>query len=890
MSLNPEKQAIIDQDGNVLVTANPGTGKTRLLAYKYVDLINKGIVPEQILCLTFTAKAKREMESRILEVIKKEKIDVDISKLNVFTFHSYALDNIEENEVLSTNLLRYAIFRFLKDKKILNYGDAYLLDQIVPKMENLMRYLKSFGITPDQIDLIEVKKNLEGSKSYSKEEIDKFADYFLAIYKHYEDIKTKRGVDYADLLIKFLQLKEIPQFEYVLIDELQDVNSMQADIALKSATHFFAVGDSKQAIFGFQGGSILNFKKFEKSTQSVLSENFRSTNEILSYASEYFTSKTKENAHKKELNGFRNANNETGSKPIIYEVETSQLYSVACKLVKRYSGKTAIITRNNNQIMAVAKELTASGLDFSSTFLSASMDAKNHIITFLRGVFSSNVQDVRNSMFTPFFPCSLHDAFQITEIKNIKLPELLEKLPLFKQMRESVKTVEDINKLFKEKIIPICISYGKEYLSAATTIQEAYQEALMVLPDKDIHASDKDIHALMSYLQVTDLLSQESDAEKEIVLTTVHKAKGKEFDNVIYLPKNPSNRSDFQNKVVKAIFYSKGINVEEELKEETLRVDFVAFTRAKKQLVILTDKVQDYLNDASESREIEAVEAASLNLTESKHRAFDLFVNGQFDEAKKLLENKDRWIKDFVKNHFESLEHTSFSSLPESAYDYFVNKMLAKKQTSYAMSLGSEVHEAVALMLSEKEYSASKDAKPFIENVKKIIEKIDYDEVQPERKLEPSLKSLGFDSELKFESKIDAVFRKGDEYLIVDWKTDKNTERSSEHRQQLETYKRVLSAHDGIPLDKIKVAIGFVGLRSTINTGKIDFEYDETQPAKSSFDTLSKRVERLLSWIKDPEQFFKDFIAEEKVKLRDGKSVSDDMIWKSVVEEYNKEK
>ena len=146
MSLNPEKQTIIRQDGNVLVTANPGTGKTRLLAYKYVDLINKGIVPEQILCLTFTAKAKREMESRILEVIKKEKIVVDISKLNVFTFHSYALDNIEENEVLSTNLLRYAIFRFLKDKKILNYDDGYLLKKIVPKTVGrvITRLLKKY--------------------------------------------------------------------------------------------------------------------------------------------------------------------------------------------------------------------------------------------------------------------------------------------------------------------------------------------------------------------------------------------------------------------------------------------------------------------------------------------------------------------------------------------------------------------------------------------------------------------------------------------------------------------------------------------------------------------------------------------------------------------------
>ena len=161
MSLNPEKQAIINQDGNVLVTANPGTGKTRLLAYKYVDLISRGIAPEQILCLTFTAKAKREMGSRILEVIKKENIDIDISKLNVFTFHSYALDNIEENEVLSTNLLRYAIFRFLKDEKILNYSDTRLLEIIVPKIENLMRYLKSFGITPDKINLIEVKNILK---------------------------------------------------------------------------------------------------------------------------------------------------------------------------------------------------------------------------------------------------------------------------------------------------------------------------------------------------------------------------------------------------------------------------------------------------------------------------------------------------------------------------------------------------------------------------------------------------------------------------------------------------------------------------------------------------------------------------------------------------------
>jgi len=872
MSVNSEKQAIIEQDGNVLVTANPGTGKTRLLAYKYVDLINKGIGPENILCLTFTEKAKREMESRILEVIKDEKVAVDISKLNVFTFHSYALDNIDENEILSTNLLRYAIFHFLKDNEILNYSDEYLLDVIVPKMENLMRYLKSFGIMPEQLDLNEVKKHLEEGKNYSKEEIDKFADDFLAIYNHYEDIKNRRGVDYADLLIKFLKLKEIPQFEYVLVDELQDVNIMEADIALKSAKNFVTVGDKKQAIFGFQGGSILNFEKFSKSNKSVLSENFRSTNEILAYAREYFTSKTKEEDHKEELKNLRNANDESGSKPIIYDVERDKVYAVACELLKSFTGKTAIIARTNYQIMDITKELAARGMDFSSTFFSASKDAKNHIITFLRGILSSDVQDMKNAMFTPFFPCSLQEALKITENRYMELLEFFEKLPLFKQMKESVKTVEDVNILFKEKIIPICISYGKEYLSAAITMQEAYQEALAVL-------TDKNMNSLMSYLQATDLLSHESDVEKDIVLTTVHKAKGKEFDNVIYIPSKTSNKANFQDKVVEAILCSKGINVEEELEEETLRVNFVAFTRAEKNLVILTDKVQDYLNDTAKLGEIEADEAACLEITESKHRAFDLFVNGQFDEAKKLLENKEKWIKDYVKNYFDSLKHISFSSLPESAYDYFVNNILSIREISYATSLGSEVHEAAKQILLGKEYSVSKEAESFIENLRKVIEKIDYDDVKPELKLEPTLSSLGFKSDLKFKSFIDAVFRKGEEYMIVDWKTDKKTSYSSKHRQQLETYRRVLSANDKIPLDKIKVAIGFVGLRSTINTGRIDFELDNRQPAKSSFDTFAKRVDKLLSWINDPEQFFKDFIGEEK----------DDMLWRSVVEEYTKE-
>jgi len=712
MSINQEKQEIIEIQGNVLVTANPGTGKTLLLAYKYADLIKKGVDAEQILCLTFTEKAKKEMEKRILDVIEYQGISLDISKLNVFTFHSYALDNIEESEILSTNLLRYTILKYLKENEILNYSDEYLIDTIVPKMENLMRYLKSFGITPDKVDISEAKKFLEEGKNYTKEEIDKFAEDFLAIFENYEQIKNKRGVDYADLLIKFLALRETPEFDYVLVDELQDVNIMEADIALKSGKKFFAVGDKKQAIFGFQGGSILNFKKFEDSKQSVLSENFRSTNEILSYARDYFVSRTKEPAHKEELKDLCSAKGKTGLKPKVYDVDRDKVYAAACELAKGLNGKTAIIARTNYQIMDLSRELTARGMDFSSTFFSASNDAKNHIIAFLKGVLSSDVNDIKNAMFTPFFPCSLQQAFELSSERNIK--GLFEKIPAFKELREKVKTVEDVNMLFKDRIIPICISYGKEYLSTGITTQAAYQEAISVLDDKNMNS-------LMSYLQSTDLLSQESDVEKDIVLTTVHKAKGKEFDNVIYIPSKTSDKSNFQDNVVEGILKSKGINVEEELEEETLRVNFVAFTRAENKLIILTNKVQDYLNDYAELGEIEADKTECLDLNESKKRAFDLFVNKEFDEAKALLDSKDNWIKDFVGNYFKALDHISFSSLPENAYDYFVDGILGIRRVSFAVSLGSKVHEAAKQILLGKEYSVGKEAEPFVENVKKLI-------------------------------------------------------------------------------------------------------------------------------------------------------------------------
>ncbi len=879
MKINQEKQDIINCPGNVLVTANPGTGKTLLLACKYVELLEKGIKSEDILCLTFTRKARKEMEDRITKLLQTKKIDVDISKLFVHTFHSYALDAIEDADLVSTNLLRYTIFRYLKDNNILNYSDGYLLTNIVPRMENLIRYLKSFGITSDMINIQQVKPFITDFKQYSKEDLERFLEEFVHIFQYYEQKKGTIGLDYSDMLIEYLKQNRSPSYQYVLVDELQDVNRMEADIALQSATTFIAVGDQKQAIFGFQGGSILNFEKFSNSEPFVLSENFRSTNAILNYSSKYFSSKTNEKKHIRELASLENKTKGFGKKPIIYEVEKKDMYKSASNLaasLTKSKDQVAIIARTNTQIMQISKELSLRGIEYSSTFFSASTEAKNCIISFIKGIISNNICYIKEAMFTPFFPINLQEAFRLSEKKYLTLSEVYSVCPQFKKIKNRLRNLEDINRLFHEIICPISINYGEEYLLAALSVKDAFQEAMNVLEDKTIEN-------VSAYLQSTDLLASESNIEKEIVLTTVHKAKGKQFHTVIYVPTKTHNKASFQDEVVRAILKSKGIDAEEELEEETLRVNFVAFTRAKNELYILTDNKKEYANDDTSIGELHFDELQSELESEYQKKAFALFVNKDFKGAQELLEQKKEWIFDFIKNHFDHLDSLSFSAITSDAYDYLKQHILQLNQQTESLTMGSEIHVLAENMMEGGEYQIKESYGPYEKNIQRLIDEIhkDYPEdFKVEEKITVVLPSLIDTNEpIKFIGKLDAVFKKNDDYLIVDWKTSKNTNYGSSHRQQLSAYKKAFSIQYGVPLENIKIAIGYIGLKKTIDDGMIRTELDIKQPAPSAFNTFEKKVRSVLAWKNDVHSFFTDL---QEIK-------NEEALLRSVLEQYQKE-
>ncbi|MEM4366562.1 MAG: ATP-dependent DNA helicase [Candidatus Anstonellales archaeon] len=858
-SLNAEKLEVLAHQGNALVIANPGTGKTLLLAHKYAQLVKSGVAQSDILCLTFTQKARKEMEERIAKVLREEGIEPDFGGMNVYTFHSYALQELGKEETVSSNLLRYSIYRYFKENEVLNYGDEYLIEVIVPKMENLIRYLKSFGVMPSDIDVGKVKALLKEKEKVSKEEMDRFAEVFVDVYRHYEEAKQRR-IDYADMLIEFCRMKGKRRFKYVLVDELQDVNKMEAEIALESGESFFAVGDRKQAIFGFQGGSITNFEKFKDAKVFVLSENFRSENAILEYAREYFGQKTMDEMHRKELEGLRNPKSKGGKKPVVHEAVDGDAEGAACDLLRRFKGKqVAVIARTNNQIMNLSNELQKRGIEHSSTHFSASKEAREQVISFLKGMLSNDIEDVKAAMFTPFFPLSIQEAFELAKEKGLTMEMVFEKSPEFRKMREEVRNVKDMDELFSKRIIPIAITYGKEYLLAAITMQNAFSEALSVV--KGISLGE-----VVNYLKSADILADESEGEKEVVLTTVHKAKGMEFPIVIYLPQKKTESGNFQDEVVKAILKTKGIDVEEELGEEALRINFVAMTRAKEELHIIPDRAGEYLNEFCEKEPIEAEGTEWFDVTERMKRAYALFVSGNHEKAKELLKDKRKWVVEFIKRHFEGIERLSFSSLKEDPCEYLASNVLKIRVYSPAMEFGSRIHRIAQAMVEGKEAEVGEREKPYAENIQEILKKIKEGhswEAKAEERVNVELgKLVGEGEGLIFDGVIDALFREGDSYLIVDWKTDKSTERGSEHRQQLEAYRRALSISRGIPLEKIRVAIAFIGLRGTVNLGKVGYELDETQPSKSAFETFSKKVKKTLEWRRNPEKFLEDLEKE----------------------------
>ncbi len=875
----------MNSEKNLLIVANPGTGKTTRLAERVVELLSNGVDSKDILCITFTVKAAQEMREKIRQKASEKGIGFErLAGLNISTFHSYALDYLQmsgnEYEVLGNNAMRFSVYKSFRANKAFNYSNDYIIGELVPKVENAIRYIKSFGVMTERLDLKRAKEELE--KIYYEEEISnvsleenlKFMDYFLDAFRGYERSKPEGFIDYNDMLIKFIERFDgKKKYRYVLVDELQDVNNLEAEIAAKSGDTLFLVGDRKQSIFGFQGGSTRNFLNFQgKGDAEIinLNTNYRSPQAILDYSTAHFLSNTKDKSYKDELDGFTAAKNTEG-RVIQVSAESPENAAVKKAIEMAKAGQeVAIITRANSQLVKISSLLDSKGIEYTTTASSStSKAAMQAIVKFLKGILYDEEHYVIDALFTPYSNVPLKKAFEISERfykERLSVQELERIASQFYGVKNGVSKINDLEGIFERCIMPISVSIGKDYFITASSMLKNLKDFLDVV--KNPTRED-----FFDYLSITEDSYEPIGARKGLVLTTVHKAKGLEFGNVIYVPKKQAGRFSFVDAVVYAIIKSAlDLDVREDFEEEDLRVDFVAFTRTKGDLYIVTSPrdLNRYSNDkVSDVISIES-EAEPEPLGGNFDEAYRLFVNKDYEATRAILDKKDPWLLNVVEGYFNSVDKLSYSLIEKSKDPYeflkrYIFKMpLFKEETTRGLNIHKIAEMLFRNGLDEKKLNDGE--KRYLANIRSIGDFISkkYKALQIDAEISISIPvkdafGINLKRDVGFVGIIDALYRcKDGRYIIVDYKTDKTDEDASTHRKQLSVYKRLLSKSMGINNEDIIVAIAYLGLKGRINTGKLEWKLDDRQPQEKSIRAFEEDLSRFAAYINDYGAYVKD--------------------------------
>jgi DNA helicase-2/ATP-dependent DNA helicase PcrA len=904
----------MDLNKNILIKANPGTGKTTSLADRVIELIKNGVSEKDILCLTFTNKAVDEMFEKIRQKLNENKLEVSrINGITISTFHSfcnsYFSEQGKEYALVSNNFIRFSIFKSFENNNAFNYDRDYVIQELVPKVENAIRYIKSFGITPDEINVKMTKEELMGKSflenpsSVTVDEILAFFDYFITAFKDYEREKGENKIDYNDLLSRFLleydPLKK--HYKYVLVDELQDLNDVEAEIAKLLGDYLFLVGDRKQSIFGFQGGSIKNFVEFQKlSNLEMLTKglNYRSYSEILEYSKHYFLSKTKDKSYEDELKDFKSNKGPGGSvKQLIGNNSEDIAVKLAMDIISQ-GKRTAIITRTNDQLISISRILDSKNVRYATTAsASVSTRGKNSIIDYLKGIFNADEKDILKALFTPFSGVSLKTAFEIEEKyrkKEISIDEIkrLSK-PFFDRKAAAELNIFNLNKLFNETILPISVALDNDYYISAASILENINQYM----DSNELPNFLD---MLVYLYTAEDNYESNGNQENLVLTTVHKAKGLEFDNVIYIPKKQNNKTSFIDLVTNAIIkQTKKIDVKEELAEESIRIDFVAFTRAKENLFVVTPPAlaEDYYVEGFIEKRIAEMEDEPAPFKKKYAEAYSLFVNKEYNAAKALLEENDKWLINRIKSYFSELKGISFSLLDAMSdpLNFIKTKVLGVSEVTESIKFGLKAHKIAEEYFKHtlKEEELNETQKKILQNIINILEdtkrKYNAVELEAEKTLEMPIEAVFPDikTDLKVSAKLDAVFlnKEKNRYCIIDFKTDKTNENGSRHRRQLALYRRLFSIERKIDEKDIDTAIAYINLTGKINTGKFKYQLDTQKVKDTQIDTVKKHILQLLEYKENPEKFIEK--ATERYYYSD--SLNDE-IFKKLMEENKQSK
>lgn len=631
-----QKEAVMHIDGPCLVLAGAGSGKTKVLTERIVNLINNGVSPYNILAITFTNKAAREMRERVYNSIEEE-----ANKIFIGTFHSLGLKIVRENA---------GVIGYSNNVTILDRDDVNTL---------IKRFMKELNLDTEHYPVKSILNKISFAKNegLSPEEFDKFAKAPLdmaacKVYKMYESaLKRSNSVDFDDLLILPLRIfkkdksvleKYQEHFKYILVDEYQDTNMVQYDMCKLLASKYrnlFVVGDMDQSIYSFRFANYMNVINFEKDNKDakviVLDENYRSTNNILNAANDVI----KNNKERKEKNLWSSKGNGDKIKYIRCDNEQEEASTVV-RLTKELLDKgekpseIAVLYRTNGQSRVFEEAFLKENIPFKivgSYFFYNRKEIKD-LISYMHLIYNNNDDaSLERVINVPRRGIGSKTIERLRREASISDKSMFEVVSSGKELGFKNLIIDLTNESKNTDLVGLVdvildkTGIRKELEEKNDLESEIRLENLNEFKSIALAFQEKGIFSLEEFLENISLVSDKNEykeVDDGINLMTLHSAKGLEFNDVFLVGMEegifPHNRS-FES--------------ESELEEER-RLCYVGITRAKEHLWLMNAKKRTLFGQVSmnfPSRFIKEINSDLIDKEESVSLKNNSFIGNMYE-------------------------------------------------------------------------------------------------------------------------------------------------------------------------------------------------------------------------------------------------------------------
>lgn len=556
--LNPDQQkAVLNTQGPMIILAGAGSGKTRVLTYKVIYLIEeKAVDPSNILMVTFTNKAANEMKERIAKLSKSA------NKPTIGTFHS-----------ICARILRIQGKHIGFSERFTIYDSQDSLDAIKQAMKRANISTKDFKPHSVRTTISQAKNQLITDLEYLNLARGYFQENVAKIYPFYQRIlKENNALDFDDLILKTIELfqknpevlqKYQSQFKYILVDEYQDTNQAQyilTKLLSKKWQNICVVGDFSQSIYSFRGANFQNLITFKNDFKGTitfsLSQNYRSTQTILDSAYSVISKNTSHPVLKLWTE------NKRGEKIILYEAsnEHNEAEFIISQIVNLGLNpkEVAVLYRTNAQSRVIEEVFLHHGVPYvlvGGTRFYERKEVKD-VLAYLRLI--DNEKD----------NISFERISKLGKTRLAKFMDFVENLD-----KNNMKTIDILDKVIS----------ATDYLSLYDPKDE--DDAMRLENIKEMRSVAIEFQDLSSFLENVSLVEQEelSDLSNKnknnaVTLMTLHSAKGLEFPVV------------FMIGMEEGLFpHSRALMEKSELEEER-RLCYVGITRAKERLFLTYSK------------------------------------------------------------------------------------------------------------------------------------------------------------------------------------------------------------------------------------------------------------------------------------------------------------